>query len=191
MNAAKLKISKVIRVATIPPVFASILVSLLYFTGDGLILNAFHYVMALFFLAILPVSAYPLSMLFENGTERGTQRKLAIIFSVLGYVAGTVFALATSAPEGELVLYLTYLFSGVLTAFFSFVLKFKASGHTCGVAGPIAMLVYRLGPQYMLLTFALAAVFVTSINLKRHTLSQLISGSIVPVVAMFISIAIV
>ncbi len=190
MSTVRLKLAKIIRVATIPPIAAAWLVSLLYFTADGLIENTPHYITALFFLSVLPVLAYPISALVPAWRERDFQRKLAIVFSVLGYIGGTVFAFASGAPEGEIVLYLTYLISGVLTAVCSFVFKFKASGHACGIAGPIAMLVYRLGAIYLIAAVVLFAVYKTSLTLKRHTLSQLISGSAVPVAAMFISIVI-
>ena len=88
-------------------------------------------------------------------------------------------------------LYLTYLFSGILMFVFSFVFKIKASGHACGFAGPVAMLAYQLGPRYLVLAVLLIAVYASSVILKRHTLPQLALGSVLPIVSMFIAIALV
>ena len=101
---------------------------------------------------------------------------------------GTVFVLTGRGTRLELILYLTYLISGVLTALCSFVFKFKASGHTCGVSGPAALMSYSLGPMYLLSFAMLIPVFISSLKLERHSMSQLIAGSIVPIVAMVVSV---
>ena len=120
---------------------------------------------------------------------------LAIAFSLLGYLLGVAFALIGGGTKTELTLYFTYLISGLLTAICSFVFKFKASGHACGVSGPAAMLSMYMGPVYALSFAVLVPVYISSLKLERHTLSQLIAGTIIPVIALiaasFISGAIV
>ena len=55
------KFAKAIRILTTAPVFALLLCTLLYFLMDGAFASLRHYLMAVFFLSILPVLAYPVS----------------------------------------------------------------------------------------------------------------------------------
>lgn len=182
------KLFKFIRVITVAPVIAAVTVTLLYLFGDNFFLNAAHYAVSLAALVLLPVSAYPLSLIKPKETRRGFQRSAAIVFSVAGYIAGFVFAVVSGAPESEKILYLTYLLSGFIIAFSSFALKYKSSGHACGIAGPVALLTYYLSPAYAICFLLLLPVSQASVKMRRHTPSQLIAGSIIPIICMFISI---
>lgn len=183
-------LSKSVRVITVPPVIAAVTVTLLYFLGNNIFANVWHCAAALAALTVFPLLAYPISLVKTADTRRGFQRKLALILSVAGYIGGFIFALVTDAPSGEKVLFTTYLLSGVLTALSSFVLKIKSSGHACGVSGPAALMSYYLTPWFLLTYILLIPVFWSSLRLKRHTPAQLISGSVIPVICLFISILI-
>lgn len=185
------KLCKIIRVLTVAPLAAAVAVSLLYFRGKGFFQNGLHYVMSLLTLTVLPLLAYPVSLIKKKDSRRKFQRSLAIVFAVLGYIAGLIFALCTGAPNGEKVLYLTYLLSGLAIALSSFVFKYKSSGHACGIAGPAALLFYYLSPYYLISFILLIPVSVASVQMKRHTVPQLITGSIIPIVCMFIAIGII
>ena len=187
-----MKLAKTIRTVTTAPIMAAILLTLVWQFDPVGYPTTGHYLMAMLFLAILPVLAYPVSVIVPALRRQGRdgQRRLAIIFSVSGYIGGLVFCLITRAYGAELLIYLTYFISGILIALFSFAIKFKASGHACGVSGPIAMLIHLLGPIYALGYIVLAAVFWASIKLKRHTWSQLIGGSAIPVITMLILISV-
>ena len=187
-----MKVAKTIRTITTAPIMAAILLTLVWQFNPGSYPTTVHYLMAMLFLAILPVLAYPVSVIVPSIRHQGRegQRKLAIMFSVAGYIGGIIFCLITHAYGAELLIYLTYFISGILIALFSFAIKFKASGHACGVSGPIAMLIHLLGPIYALGYILLAVVFWASIKLKRHTWPQLIGGSVIPVITMLILISV-
>ncbi len=107
--------------------------------------------------------------------------------AVIGYMGGITVALITSLPDKLKVIYFTYFFSGVLILVFNKLLKIKASGHACGVVGPMEILVYCLGPWALLGMLILSFVYWASLKMERHTVSQLCWGSVIPVVALFIS----
>lgn len=180
------KLAKFIRTVTVAPIMAGILVTLLHFNYDAAFLNNAHYFMALFFLSILPILAYPVSLLVPKIRRMGRrgQRNLAIVFAVIGYLFGTVYCLLFGYTAAELTIYLTYLFSGVAIALLSFLFHVKGSGHACGVSGPVAMLAAFLGMPYLFGYILLAFVFKSSVVLKRHTPAQLVIGSVVPVLCM-------
>ena len=59
--------------------------------------------------------------------------------------------------------------------------KLRASGHACGVSGPLTVLIYLHGLRWLAPGLAvLAAMFWSSITLGRHTLRQLLLGAAAP-----------
>ena len=181
------KFAKAIRILTTAPVFALLLCTLLYFLMDGAFASLRHYLMAVFFLSILPVLAYPVSAIIPPLRRKGRdgQRDLAIVFSVVGYVGGFLYALLGGGTGFEKVLFGTYLISGISLAICT-CMHYKASGHACGCSGPVAMLSVFVCPWFLFGYLLLTPVIWSSVKLKRHTASQLLVGSVIPVLAMLI-----
>lgn len=184
------KSAKIIRTVTVAPVMAGILLTILYFNYDNFFLSMKNFLFSLFFLTVLPLLSYPVCFAIPKLRKSGrkAQRNTAIIFAVAGYIAGTLYCFLLPHTYTEAVLYLTYLLSGIIIAVLT-IIKVKGSGHACGVAGPITLLSYFMGPIYMLGCLLLGLVFHSSLKLKRHTALQLIVGSAVPVAAFFLSLA--
>lgn len=182
------KICKLIRIITVAPIAALVTVLMLNFMKDGFFVNEWHFWTAILTLTVLPLLAYPVSLVKQKDERRIFQRSLAIVFAVVGYITGTVCSFESGGSKGERVLYLTYLLSGVMIALSSFILKRKSSGHACGISGPVTLLTYFLSPLCACGYFLLIPVFEASLKMKRHTLSQLVSGSAIPVVCMLISV---
>lgn len=178
-------IAKAIRIITVAPVIAAILVLVLFGYKEY---TPVHAAFALLFLSGLPLVSYPISMLFKNCRRRENQRSLAIAFSVAGYIGGMIFCLCTDSGKIESVVYLTYLLSGVITALFSFLFHIKASGHACGVSGPITVMSIFCSPLFALGYALLIPVYRSSLLLKRHTPFQLILGTATPIVCLAISV---
>jgi len=182
--------ARIIRGCTAPPFCALVMLLILFFFKPGFYHSASNFGFAIAYLFFLPVLAYPLSLVFKfpKDSFRNNQRKLAVIFSVIGYVALLSTVLNNGFTSGELVIYLNYVISGVLIAITTPIPHCKASGHACGVAGPIASLVYFVSPWYILPGAALlAAVFWSSLKLKRHTLPQLIAGSLISMLVIIVA----
>ena len=182
----KEKLAKFVRVITVPPVLALVLLLVLHFAG-GYFKNL-SLLWGIFFLVLFPLLSYPiwrlLPFLYKRG--RSSQRALATAFSVLGYIGGIVYSLAAGLGHAEIIVFLTYLLSGILIAVTSYVFKIRSSGHACGVAGPIAMIVFRIGSWGWLGLFLMPLVIWSSLSLKRHTVSELLSGSLIPVFSMLL-----
>ena len=183
----KNKIAKCIRVLTTAPVAALVLVTVLYALMPSSFAGKLHFLAAILFLTVLPILAYPVSYLLPNKKYRARdeQRKLAILFAVVGYVCGAVFGLLCGGARIERLIFLTYLASGAMIAL-NTRLKIKSSGHACGVSGPITLLTYCLGAPFAAGYLLLIAVYWSSLQLKRHTVEQLLTGTVIPIVAMLI-----
>lgn len=71
---------------------------------------------------------------------------------------------------------------------FNKALKIRASGHACGIAGPIAILIYFVSPWALLGIVVLAAAGWASLAMKRHASKELVIGSLLSIASLFISV---
>ncbi len=185
------KSALIVRYITVPPVMAFALLTILLFARPDAFPSILHYIVGVFCLTVLPLLAYPVAHIKKDAADmRALERNLAIVFSVVGYIGGLLFSLLAGGTEIATSIFMTYTISGILTALLSFTLKIKSSGHACGAAGPIAALAHYLGAFWFIGFVILAAVYWCSLVLRRHTVSQLIIGSLVSIAAFAVSVLI-
>ncbi len=183
------RIDKLIRGITIPPIVAGVMVLLLYFASHSIDLKDF--VIAEICLVFIPFLAYPYGIIAHGNKDvRETQRNAALILSGVGYAVGFVCTFIFSSSIAMRVLFSAYIISIAGLLFINKVIKFKASGHSCSTTAPIVMLTWQMGtiaviPGVLLIT----AVYFSSLKLKRHTLTQLIVGSFISLVAAIVAIS--
>ena len=188
----KEKFSKIIRIITIPPVLVSALFIIIYFKRPDVITSLRDLLLSILFLGIIPFLAYPVVSLIPNVKDiRGTQRKLAFVLNILGYILAFVYGFIFKVAIDLKLIYSTYLISVILLTFINLVLKTKASGHATSMAGPLYLLIY-LKLYFFLVIFIVSyiLVFISSILLKRHTVKEFMIGTLVPVVALMLSLLI-
>ena len=183
-------LSKAVRILTVPPFIGLLMLLFLYRYDPSLLGSAGQFWAAVFFLTFLPLLAYPLQPFFPRYKDRGRegQRSLAMLMSFGGYVCGIIYAFFSSATFTLWLIYSTYLLSGFCLILVNKVFHVKASGHACGVAGPIVMMIYLLGPQGLWGLLLYIAAFFSSIVRKRHTVVQFLLGSMISPFAMGISL---
>ncbi len=175
------KLAKGFRIATIPPVLVSLLLSILYISGIGIINSGHELAFGIIFLALIPASAYPLSTLIPSVKARGRdgQRSLAFVTSIIGYPLGVIYAYAMGVSAEYKTLFVTYLVSVIILTFFNKILKIRASGHACGTFGPMLPAIYFLGWQWLFPCAAVCAgVIWSSVRLSRHTHGELFFGAL-------------
>lgn len=188
MNS-KEKWAKGIRVLTLAPLMAAETLVLLRFLRPELFRGGWDLAVPLIFLTALPLLAYPLQYCIPPLRAKGRemQRKMAIVLAVLGYLGGGVWAIAAHAAPWLQVLMLTYLISGVLIAIFNRLLHIRASGHACGVSGPVLYLAGLLGGRALWGLLLMPLLWWASRVLKRHTGAQLIWGSALSAAALVLA----
>ena len=171
--------AKAVRVLTLPPVMVFVLILLL---GDQI--PPRHHEMAIVLLCMAPLISYLYWRISPALREQGrkSQRRLAIQFSVVGYICGTVYCIVDGGSETELFMYLCYVVSGVLIALSSAVFHVKSSGHAAGVVGPALILALRVSPWYLFGLLLMIPVSISSVKLGRHTPRELLLGSCYPLV---------
>lgn len=172
---------------------ALFLLVILFLTREAFFGSTLNLVLAINFLVVFPILAYPIQPLIPYFRDKGRegQRSLAMWMSSLGYIFGLITAIFLPVSNYLLIIYLTYLFSGLSLMLLNKVFKIKASGHACGAAGPIFSLIYFLGPWVLFGILILAAVFWSSLNTKRHDKSELLIGTTVPTYALLLAFLIV
>jgi len=189
----KEKFAKVISILTVVPIMALFTASWIYLYDSTVFNNEVKwYIASLVFLTFIPISAYGLKRILPNykNTKRDGERKLAFIMAVFGYITGLITALVFNASQGVLIIFITYFISGILLTFFNKFIKIKASGHACGVAGPIVLILYFIGIRAWFVVLLLPIVYWARVAQKRHSYKELIIGTLVGVLSGIVAIII-
>lgn len=189
----KATIAKIIRTLTVPPVMAALLLSAIYVFRPDFYGSVLNFIVSLATIALFPLLAYPLQRFISPFKHEGRegQRRLAILLSNLGYILGLISVFFSNHTQERLILHLTYFLSGVLIFVFNRFVKIRASGHACGATGPVAALIWLFGLPALGMLIFLAAVYWASLTAKRHTLPELLCGSALPVISLFLSVFLV
>lgn len=175
------RVAKAIRVITVPPLMVTGALLLLWQEAD-VFPHALDFFLALFFLAILPVLAYPVQMLVPKWREggRNMQRKLAFLFSAVGYVGAVICAIVRGAVPNLLYIAVVYCLSVILLLLFNSFTPLHASGHGCSIAGPIIFSSCFVGGVAIFpLLFLYAASLWASAYMKRHTVREFLLGTLI------------
>ncbi|MGN0244686.1 MAG: hypothetical protein ACI4DK_01825 [Lachnospiraceae bacterium] len=183
------KIFYFIRKITVPPIFAMAFLLLIYFIQPSTFTSVWQLMCGIFFLGILPILGYPLQKYIPYFKKKGRegQRSLAMIFSVVGYLLGTFIVFVTKASSELCIVYLEYLLSGILMLVFNKGFHLKASGHACGIVGPVLLFIYfDLFIPAMIGAVFVIPVLVSSLKTKRHTMLQLLGGCMISAMCLVI-----
>ena len=176
-----LKIAHAIRIVSVPPVMVGILLVLLLTLRDDVFATFTEFAVSLSGLTILPVLAYPVSVMIPSIRKKGRegQRSLAMYFSTVGYVGVFIYGLIAHVGTGLMHIYAGYLFSVVIILVGNKVFKVRISGHACSVSGPLVYSGYFLGMGGILVgTVCWAAILWASLVMKRHTFREFVFGTL-------------
>lgn len=181
------KISFLVRKITVAPFMAAAMLITSWFCNPSIFQNPLSFWYSILFLTILPLMAYPLQKFIPGFKDKGRegQRSLAMIFAVMGYVLGCIVNGCFASTRELWIIYLEYLFSGILIFLVNKCFHLKISGHACGIVGPLALLItFHIYAAIVPGIILVILVYYSSLKTKRHTFLQLIGGSIVPIVVI-------
>ncbi|HZJ89185.1 MAG TPA: hypothetical protein VFD05_00685 [Bacilli bacterium] len=181
----KIKFAKVIRFISIPPFVISLLALILSLTKMITWLEALY---AITFLGAISLLAYPFAALIDKNkeTRRKTMRKMAFVFTFIGYTAGFIFSLLMPLSDVANLIFQAYFISAIFLLITNGIFKFKASGHMTSITGPLVILAFYL-PTYVIIPCLIFYVLVywASLILKRHTRLEMIFGTVIVFFAFF------
>ena len=139
---------------------------------------------------IVPTLGYPLCFAVPKlrAGGRETERKMAFIMTGLGYALLLVPTLLCGFSKQLKIVCITYVLSVIILMFFNKVIKLKASGHACGVFGPLLIFVYVGGAPMLVPCLAVLALMAwSSLRLGRHTPKELVLGGCCSAAALVIT----
>lgn len=181
-----ISLAKIIRVVTVPPVMAAALIVTLRCTRTDIISTNSSVLFSLLFLAVVPVLAYPAAAVIKPLRSKGRegQRDTAFVMSLVGYTGALLYGILNGLDNAVLFIYGTYFFSVVILLIFNKLLRMRASGHACSVAGPMVIIIYFLGGWSIpICTGVYAASFWASVTAKRHTVREYLLGTASVIIA--------
>lgn len=191
MLTRKEHIAKIIRIITIPSLLVTVLLIILYFTRFDIFKNNANFFITVIFLGIIPTLGYPLQYALPRFKDKGRagQRTLAFIMNIIGYTTALLYGFMQNVSHNLLLIYMAYFISIVILTIFNKLFHIRASGHSCSITGPLILLIYFVGPWCILPSLLIyAAVVWSSIELRRHTVKDLIMGSLACIVAFGLSL---
>ena len=177
LNTALATLALVVRIISIPPVLA-LFMSVSVFFGAGL--PASDLVILIGFLSIVPALAYPLQPFIPGfrGKGREGQRKLAFVFTGLGYAVGCLCVFLTTCHALTREIFLSYFISCLILTLVNKVTPLHASGHAAGITGALIFpLLYAAKALIPVCIIAYLLILASSVGIKRHTLKEFLLGS--------------
>lgn len=136
---------------------------------------------ALTFISLIPLASL---LFYIPGKARDwtkvvkRQRTASFVLMIISYPIGFLVLRLTQAPRIFEAIAVNYTLITLGLIIFNLVLRYKASGHAAGVAGPVAAMFYFLGlPAVPLVTLIPLTIF-ARIAAKGHDFWQLVTGSI-------------
>ena len=186
--------AKIIRIISVPPVMITFLLVILNTTRPDIFRNNVEVLTSIILLGIVPVLAYPFQLLSSSLEDKGRimQRKLAFIFSLIGYATALLWAILVHTSKELLMICATYFISVVILTFFNKVLKKRASGHACSITGPLVFLIYLVDCKLIFPCLIIATlIFWSSLYLQRHTKTDLFYGVLSNLLAFALSFIII
>ena len=190
----KILIAKIIRAIAVPVAWVGLLLVALYLFRPNTFNATYELLLSIAFLAIIPMGAYVLQPFIPKYKEKGHEgkRNLAFVFTFFGYTAAVLFGVFAQITAELLFIFAVYFFSYLALLVFNKVVKFRASGHACGLVGPITLLIYFIGWQFIIPSIILLGLVCwASLFLERHTVKELMGGFASFVIAFLCSLVIV
>ena len=178
--------AKIIRGATVPPAIVTVLFVLLYILREDVVETPLDLALSIFFLAVVPVLAYPLQAIvpaFRPGGQK-MKRRLAFILSIMGYIAAFTVSMLRGAIPNLAYIDAVYLCSVLVLTLLNVCTPWRTSGHACSIVGPIGLLACFFGWRAILVGAVIVALsFWSSVYLKRHTVREYLLGAVSPLVS--------
>ena len=177
----KEKTAKIIRIITIPPIEALVMLLILYGSKQEEFGNMGNLLMVILFLTVIPVCSYPIaSRKRDKEDARNNQRNMAFIFNFLSYLAAMLIGYCVGCTRMLQWILNGYFLSVLALTIVNKVLKIRASGHACSCTFPYLILSYYFGGYVTVICLILyLAEFWASVELKRHTTKEFLGGTIV------------
>ena len=170
--------ARLFRILTAPPFMTGALLILLGIARKDLFSDTCSMIAAWIGLVILPLMAYPIQKFIPGFKDKGRegQRKLAFIFTLIGYTGCFIYSLINT--EGAFRMFFgVYFFTITILCVLNRIVHIRASGHSASAVSPLVFsAIYVNIAAAICFATAFALSVWSSLYTKRHRLSELLAG---------------
>lgn len=142
---------------------------------------------------IVPITIYfvfrKMGKLVDRDASIKEERTFPFIIATGFYILGLLILMYFDVSIVSIAFWFCYISNTLLTIVIN--KNWKISAHTMGVAGSFAAVIYAFGPVYLLFALLVFLVGWSRIQLKCHTLSQVIAGGLFAFISTYIQIYII
>jgi membrane-associated phospholipid phosphatase len=163
------------------PVLTGLLLLFFYFYLPASTANrTTGFLISLVLLSLVPLSSY---LFYIPGRETNhekvihRQRMASFIIMMISYPIGWLVLVLSNAPTIFITTAINYTCITLGLLIINIVLKYKASGHAAGVAGPIGAMLYLFGLTAAPLLALLPIISWARVRAKGHDFMQTVVGS--------------
>ena len=138
------------------------------------------FIWSMVLLSLVPLSSY---LFYLPGRETDQekilhrQRMASFIIMMISYPIGWLVLRLTHSPTIFITTAINYTFITIGLLLINVLLKYKASGHAAGVAGPIGAMIYLFGLSATPLLALLPIISWARVRVKGHNFLQTVIGS--------------
>ena len=139
---------------------------------------------ALLFISLIPLCSL---LFYIPGRDKNwpkilkRQRNASFILMIISYPIGFIVLRLTDAPRIYEALAINYTLITLGLIVFNLILRYKASGHAAGVAGPVAAVLYFFGLIATPLVSLIPLTIFARIAAKGHNIWELVTGSVLSI----------
>lgn len=140
--------------------------------------------MALLFICLIPLCSL---LFYIPGKDKNwpkiikRQRTASFVLMIISYPIGFIVLRLIDAPRIFEALAVNYTLITLGLIVFNLILRYKASGHAAGVAGPVAAMLYFFGFIATPLASLIPLTIFARIATKGHNFWELVTGSVMSI----------
>jgi membrane-associated phospholipid phosphatase len=185
------KLARLISIIFIPPVLTviSFFYLALKFEGDSYKSNL-TLIITILFGFILQIASFVYfrkkGLLSDVDAKIKNERTLPFTVSLLVYILGFILLLLLKANIISIAFWFCYISNTFLVILINRYLKISI--HAMGVSGPLALFIFIIGIEALILIPVLLAVGWSRIKLKCHTLTEIVAGAFLGFISVYIQL---
>lgn len=133
------------------------------------------------FLSLIPLCSlffYIPGKVREKAVIIRRQRIASFVFMIISYPIGFIVLRLTNAPKVFEAIAVTYTYVTLGLILLNFVIRYKASGHAAGVAGPVSAMIYLFGLVAAPLLALIPLTTWARTAAKGHDVMQTVAGAL-------------
>lgn len=190
----KNKFARIISTIFVPPSFTIIVYLIFAFTIETTIQKSLTvFLVALIFGFILPIAMFVMmrkkKMISDNDAMIKDQRTLPYLIAIVFYSVGLIILLFAEVSRISIAFWFCYISNTIITIIIN--KYWKISAHSMGASGAAAALFFTFGWSSFVAMIITLLVGWSRIELKCHTISQVIAGILLAFISVYIQMKLI